>query len=290
MFHSILSVSRPTTTSHPKQWPLAWPCYPVSETFPSNSTARLNSTLHSLHFSQLFLFETIVLGPRVPKLFFLPSPTYDYSGISAYLEDFVSRISAPLLDSLRIKYYEYHIFRSSQLNQFIARSERLRPFKRAYMTLHHWSVRITFDSPIHLDLGNVYEPFPLRVSAMSRLCDQTSPLLSHVNFLEISGNPSQVEASQSDNLSANWLEIFHQFTSVESLFVSAQLMPFITPALKELTGESAPDVLPALRSLSFEPLERSQSSLLQDAIRSFVTGRQLSGCPVTVERRGREPC
>jgi hypothetical protein len=50
--------------------------------------------------------------------------------------------------------------------------------------------------------------------------------------------------------STQFLEIFQSFTAIRSLYVSKTLVPFIAPALQELIGESATEVLPNLRDLS----------------------------------------
>jgi len=115
---------------------------------------------------------------------------------------------------------------------------------------------------------------------MSRLCSQLSPLLFHVKWLEIRGNPCE-EESQND-FATKWLELFRPFTAVQSLRVSMTLVPFVAPMLQELTGERATDVLPALRSLSLGGLELSVA--VQGALMPFVAARHLLSYTVTVRQ------
>ena len=52
---------------------------------------------------------------------------------------------------------------------------------------------------------------------------------------------------QDDIENGQWPEVLRPFTAVKDLFT-----PRIAPALKELVGERATEVLPALRTLFFE--------------------------------------
>jgi hypothetical protein len=79
-----------------------------------------------------------------------------------------------------------------------------------------------------------------------------------------------------------WLELFQRFTAVQGLYVSKKLGPLVAHALQGLTGERAKEVLPALRRLSLGGFKPSGSA--QEVIEPFVSARQLSDYPVTVER------
>ena len=113
---------------------------------------------------------------------------------------------------------------------------------------------------------------------MSELCNQLSPLPSHVTWLEIRGDPGT--KSGNHVASTKWRELFHSFAAVQSLHVDTTLVPFVVPVLQELTGEWATDVLPALRNLSLGGF--ASSVALQDPRMPFVAERQLLGQPVTI--------
>ncbi|KAI0298881.1 hypothetical protein BC826DRAFT_1102934 [Russula brevipes] len=85
---------------------------------------------------------------------------------------------------------------------------------------------------------------------------------------------------QDDMESTQFLEIFQPFTTVRSLYVSKTLVPFIAPALQELLGESATEVLPNPRDLSLGGSVISGS--MQEDIQPFTEARRLSGQPVAV--------
>jgi len=81
--------------------------------------------------------------------------------------------------------------------------------------------------------------------------------------------------------SAPWLELLHSFVNVDYMYLSGRLVLYVAPALRELTGEGVPEVLPVLRHVSvgrwFNP-----SGPSQEAIAQFFAARQLSGHPVTI--------
>ena len=77
-----------------------------------------------------------------------------------------------------------------------------------------------------------------------------------------------------------WLELFHPFSEVKNLYLSEEVARQVAPALRDLSGEMVPDVLPALENLSLEG--RQPLETVQKAIGQFVSTRQLSGNPVSL--------
>jgi len=219
---------------------------------------------------------------RSPTRTILPALTYfAFRGDSKYLECLIARISAPNLDSLNLWFFTDTVFTDPQLCNFINSAKRLKPFKRAYMELYPWSARITFGSPTSLDLGTRCDRLDQRISWMARLCNRLSPLLSHVQCLEISGDADSRVELQDGTESTQWLELFHPFTAVQGLHISKNLGPLVTRALQGLTGERAIEVLPSLCNLSMGGFGPCGS--VEEAIEPFVTTRRLFGRPVVVE-------
>jgi hypothetical protein len=109
---------------------------------------------------------------------------------------------------------------------------------------------------------------------MARILNQCSFLLSIVEDLNLF-SCCQVEIKD-----AQWLELFRQFTAVRTLRICRALQPFIVPALRELTGERATLVLPALDSLYLGKYQPYGSE--QQAIEPFIAARQYSDHPVVV--------
>ena len=80
--------------------------------------------------------------------------------------------------------------------------------------------------------------------------------------------------------SNHWLELLRPFTYVKSLYLSRVSVPRVAPPLQELVGERVAGVLPALKTLFLEDLDLSET--VQEAIGSFVSGRQFSCLPVAI--------
>ena len=77
-----------------------------------------------------------------------------------------------------------------------------------------------------------------------------------------------------------WLELLHPFTAVKSLFLSQKFARRIAPALQELVGERANEVLPALQNIFLEG--PYSSGVVQEGIWHFVTARHLPSHPIAV--------
>jgi hypothetical protein len=216
----------------------------------------------------------------------LPSLTQlSFRGVSEYLEDFVSRIDAPLLNSLHITIFNQLIFDLPHLHQFIRRAESFASLNRADIEFYGWVVKIILRSPNHhgrLEFGIRCKTSDWQVSSITQVCSQKLYPLSRVKRLCLLEVPSAISGWQEDMDPSQWLELFHPFSSVQSLYVSKKLQPFIIPVLQELVEERDPVVLPPLHSLFLEELHASGPA--QEDIEAFVAARRLSGHSVDIQR------
>ncbi|KAI0003331.1 hypothetical protein BJV74DRAFT_525123 [Russula compacta] len=213
----------------------------------------------------------------------LPSLTlFDLKGISKHLDDLVSRVDTPLLNTLHIQFPlgTDPSIDLSRLNRFIIRADRLWPFNRARLGLEFWSTRVSLGPRTVLHLG--CDPRQ-QLSSTVQLCNRISPLLSHVEQLII----------RSANLTELWwrdvrpalrvlnLELFRPFISVQNLYVCEELAIPFAVALRDLTQDRVMEVLPSLRSLSFEGPHPSRS--LQETVERFLALRMKSNHPVSLD-------
>jgi len=202
-----------------------------------------------------------------------------FKGNSEYFEDFLARIDAPLLNRLGIRFLTDVDIPSPLPHNFIDRTGSLGPFNHATMKVSMSVPRIymALRSPtlfkLNIECGRYDCP---RRPSITEVFSLHLRLLPQVELLQITGDPSEDTYMNSD-----WLELFHLFAAVQSLYVSENLVPFVAAALQELTGGLAVEVLPALRILSLEGLQ--PSGPVQDGIGLFVAARQLSDCPVAIE-------
>jgi hypothetical protein len=120
-----------------------------------------------------------------------------------------------------------------------------------------------------------------QASSVEQLCRSSLPPLSSSERLDIHEHQIWSPHWQDDMDNSQWVELLRPFITVKELYLSKGLALRVAPALQELAGESATELLPALQSLSLEGLESSGS--VQEAIEQFVAVRQLSENPVIVQ-------
>lgn len=228
---------------------------------------------------------------RPPSLIRIALPALTelkFKGVSEYLECFVSRIYAPLLEDLDIKFFNQLNFDTPQLPQFVGHAEALKSPDRAqvFFTKHDITIILQGASgPGRLTLEISCELSDWQLSAVAQVCSQLSRLVSIVGQLDISGDLSWPPVWQDDVDSLQWLELLHPFTSVETMRISTKTWPLVVPALKEIT-EGGTEILPVLRHLSLHV--DTLSSPVQEAVEPLVAARQLSGHPVTIGHWDRE--
>jgi len=75
-----------------------------------------------------------------------------------------------------------------------------------------------------------------------------------------------------------WLELLQPFTAVKDLYLFQGFPSRIAPALQELIGERATEVLPALQCLNLEEINPSVS------LQQFVVAKQLSNYHLSLTR------
>jgi F-box-like len=224
----------------------------------------------------------------------LPALTnLDFHGVSEYLEDLMSRIDAPLLHAARITFFNQLVFGVQQLSRFIGQAPTLIPHETANIHIYPDCVVMTFSS---MRRFNSFLTFQIscrgingQVSSMAQICNQLSKLsiMSSIEDLFIyqfhGMFPSTLDETQ-------WLELFHPFTAVRILNIctSQMIQSHIVSVLREVSGELAMQVLPALEKLSLPGYQAS--GLERHNLWPFIIARQCSDHPVSVRCRKRREC
>ncbi|KAH9967009.1 hypothetical protein BJV74DRAFT_799523 [Russula compacta] len=236
-------------------------------------------SLRWLYIGLRFYSDRINLSP--PTRAVLPALShFSFQGISEYLEELVARIDTPKLFHLNIVIDL--IYNIPQLCKFIARTEAMRPLSPAEI--------IFSSSYTEIRLGPHYGVVMLRIScegsdwqasSMARVCSQLSPLLSHVERLDIREHPPQENAIEKNAIDpSRWFDIFDPFSAVQRLYLYDELRPLVALALQVLIGERATEMLPTLRSLYLKGPPPSRST--REDIQLFIAARQHSNYPVDV--------
>jgi len=223
--------------------------------------------------------------PPLTRVVF-PNLTYlDFYGNIEYLEDVLSQIETPILNESIFWFFNQLVFGTPQLGHFICRTE-------TFMTIH--TARVKFfrghvvvilsvleetddDDQVALRLSISCEPLDWQLSALTQVLDSLLSSLQIVESLEIE---VRREDWQGEIEVIQWQELLHPFTSVRhvNLDGSARL---IAPALQDLAGERATEVLPALQDI-FLKTSWLPSGPVKEGIEHFIATRQLHGHPVTV--------
>lgn len=214
----------------------------------------------------------------------------EFYGASEYLEDLVARIDAPLLERFDITFFHQVIFHTPQLAQFISRTPQFKTREEACVTFYSRTAVVTLPSPqmCHriLELKISCSQADWRLSSMAQICSSSLPLLSSLERLYVSEEEYLQSCWQDDIENVQWLEILRPFITVKTLYLSREFAPRIAPALQELVGGRATEVLPALRSLFLEQCHPPRP--VQEAFEKFVAARQLSGHPVAISHWDRK--
>jgi hypothetical protein len=215
---------------------------------------------------------------------------FKFHGVSEYLEDLVARIDAPLLDLLDITFFHQVIFHTPQLAQFIGRTTQLKTGDEARVTFYSWTAVVTLSSPQMcrriLELKCSCSKSDWRLSSVAQICSSSLSLISSLERLYVYEREDVQSCWQNvgeydiDIENVQWVELFRPFATVKALYLSREFTPRIAPALQELVGGRATEVLPSLKSLFLEQLHPSKA--VQEAIETFVAARQLSGHPIAI--------
>jgi len=129
------------------------------------------------------------------------------------------------------------------------------------------------------------KPLDWQISSLAQVCSSSFPPLPTLEHLDIDieTDPDSSLEWKDDMEDTQWLELLHPFTSVKNLELFENSVPFVAPALQELSGEGVTGALPALQNLFFTGPQ--PSGPVKQAIGKFIAARQLFGYPVTVHHR-----
>ena len=214
--------------------------------------------------------------------------SFEFKGVSEYLEDLVTDIDAPQLKNLEMKFFNDIVFYTPHLIQFVSRTPMLSALENAHITLEGDSARVVFRPQIYGNEGLKVVIFckglDWQLSSLEQVCTSYLPYLSTLKDLTIHEHEDP-QPDWKDNIENRvWLELLHPFTAVKNLYISEEVSHCIGPALQELVEGRATEVLPTLEKIFLWGYW--SSGRVQEGIKRFVAARQISGHPVTISRRG----
>ena len=275
------------------------------------STEAMVSLLAASHRLETLHIEFGLLGarPSSPDTIISPPITRailpalcDLSFIAGrkYIEDFVSRIDTPQLNSLLVNYkrgvrrWEIDInYDVPQLSKFINRSESLKRSLSKHCEIKKTVLQcraiVTFcvgrttsqrwnpNPGISVCLGRGIEEPILR---LTNILGFITPILSDVVHCTIDSVDFMVE-SGSDRDDLDWLQLLRQLSYVQTLFVSDDMAGLISRALAYVDVGTITQTLPALQLLCIEIKGEGEEHRNTSSVHKFLTVRQDAGHPVT---------
>jgi hypothetical protein len=207
---------------------------------------------------------------------------FQFGGFSAYSEAFLSRITAPHLELVRIAFWEERSYSVPYLSQFIGTSHYLKlgsaklSFNLGGATLSvypHRSVKLSvFDMLVVGSPGH-------KVSNAAQILNALSPLFSSVVDLTLEyqdNRPSPELGNEAEP--TDWRVLLRSFNNMRTLLVANGAVEKLSRSL-QLDGESPNDLLPELKELAYSP---SKDNV--DVFNGFIDTRQNAGHPVTLVR------
>jgi hypothetical protein len=215
--------------------------------------------------------------------FTLPNLRYfRFGGVNAYLEALLLRITAPLLETLQILFFNQLTFSVPHLLEFMSKTEKI-AFSNARFMFSDKGVAVkgyprdgakTHAFYMHIGCRHL----DWQVSSTAQIFDALRPLCSAVVLLVLDCKERNLLSewhSEADRTS--WHELLRSFSNVKTLRVHSGLVRVLSRSLQVDDGESPPELLPELKELVY-----SVGSGASDAFTAFIDARQISGRPVAV--------
>ncbi len=226
--------------------------------------------------------------PPPTRSLLLALAEFNFKGVIEYLEDLVAWIDAPQLGRFEITFFPQLIFHTPRLAQFIGRTPNFMAPDEAHVMFYGFKATLILPQTYgDLELEIPCRQSDWQLSMLAQVCSSSLYLISSLKYLYIHEYESFRPCWQDDVENVQWLELLRPFTTVKALYLSQNITTRVMPALEELVGERATEVLPALQSLFLEDLHLSGPA--QEAIGKFFAARQLSNHHVVVSRWDRRP-
>jgi hypothetical protein len=215
---------------------------------------------------------------QTPDITTLPNLCwFSFTGVSAYLEGLVARISAPSLNLLYVSLFDQLPFTFPHFLQFMQTSNNLR-FTAVQVIFDGFSVTLNtvpwkWDTPLQLQI--MCGHLDLQVASAAQLFDSISPVLSVVEQVTFSYDESSELHNNVDR--SQWRELLRPFTNAKTIHVQDNLVSKIFHSLSSDDGEPPLELLPNLEEVGY-----SGGSDARDAFTAFLNERQVAGHPVSL--------
>ena len=201
-------------------------------------------------------------------------------GGSAYLEGILRRLSAPVLSTLSVEFFNQLTFDLRPLQEFVRstgepgfRSAKMRFDKEFFSVIVDPYVERTGAYPFLLQVS--CRPLDWQAACAAQICDTLAPLLASVGSLTL-GFHKDDSASWRDEIDrAQWHGLLRAFVGVKSLQLTGGLARYLFRYLQLGEGELALELLPGLEEIVSSGRENTDY-----AFAPFISARQSAGRPI----------
>jgi hypothetical protein len=165
---------------------------------------------------------------------------FTFRGTSAYFEDLVAQINAPVLSKLTIDFLRQFTFTVPHLLQFMRTSENLslRAIRLHFSRDHRAFSLGTEYLESALFLRVIFEHIAWQVSSAVPIVSGLQPVLSAVEQLTFSREVHNRSPEWHDEV--DWCELLRLFNNVQTLRVQDELVGKISCSLESDNGEHLP--------------------------------------------------
>jgi hypothetical protein len=204
-------------------------------------------------------------------------------GVTEYLDQLLAHMEAPHLDDVRFEFLDPPNFDVSRFPSYIGLTETFEGLDQAHMRFGV-DIRVVLSSRKEttgskgLILSLLWEDPGWKLAKLA--CEACLPS-SYPSIFYLSDSSSLPRWTIDMGITP-WLDFLRVFTAVETLYLSAGVALCIGPALRELGGQGATELLPALQTIFIETSWFSPVSVIQEVMGGVVTVRELFSRPAAV--------
>jgi hypothetical protein len=207
---------------------------------------------------------------------------FSFKGVSAYLEDLLRSISAPVLSELQIVFFNQLTFTVPRLLQFMGTSGTL-SFNTVQLAFEHPFAELTASQ---LGEGRdhrfcvwiICRHFDWQVSSAAQILNTLQPVLSvaeKLTLLHVQIDLSSEWLNEVDR--TQWRQLLRPFTNVKTLRVNDDLVGKLASSLQTEDREPPLELLPNLKEVEYSGGDEARDTFI-----SFIDERQVAGHPVNL--------
>ena len=215
----------------------------------------------------------IITHVTLPDLHF-----FSFGGVSIYLEALLPHVTTPLLETLKLQFFNQLTFSVPRLLEFMTTADNFR-FNRVMLLFYHEAVAVYVYSSVGTGVCFTVDVYcghlDWQVSSAAQIFNVLGPLFSDVVDLALDYKEhtlSSVWHNQIDR--AQWRELLRAFRNVKTLRVHNGLVSDLSRCL-QLDGEPPLGLLPELTELVCPA-----GSVNDNIFSAFIHEREVAGQPV----------